>query len=86
MNAQRSGNEAVYALHLLYRHSYYRIAGNFRGRKLLQIVWVCGYAQKFKLLGLIQPHLTVLDYFPGASKQVCLVQLKMCLVNKTCKL
>ena len=49
----------------------YRIAGNFRGRKLLQIVWVCGYAQKFKFLGLIRPHLTVLDYFPGASQQLC---------------
>ena len=77
MNAQRSGNEAVYAVHLLYRYGYYyRIAGNFRGRKLLQIVWVCGYAQKFKFLGLIQPHLTVLDYFPGASQQLCLVPTK----------
>ena len=63
----------MYAVHLLYRYGYYHIAGNFRGRKLLQIVWVYGYAQKFKFLGLIRPHLTltVLDYFPGASQQLC---------------
>ena len=28
---------------------YYRIAGNFWGRKLSQISWFCGYSQKFSL-------------------------------------
>ena len=36
-----------YNLWLYGRKGYYRIAGNFRGRKLSQISWFCSYPRKF---------------------------------------